>query len=365
MTLWRALPFPKYLLVLVPAAMVLHFGHLAGPVAQFLVAAGGILGLVVVIGMATEEVAMRLGPVWGGLLNATFGNVTELIIALMALGKGAYTIVRASITGSILGNSLLLLGVAMLAGGIRHKTQTFSRTSASTSVQMLAVSLFALVIPSVTGLVFRLEGLSAPDGYRATIEHLSLSVALVLLLVYVLHLVFSLYTHRFTFRTEEGAHEQPKLPLWLAVTALLGTVVLVALTSDVFVAALDEMVRVTKVPVSEMFLGVVVVAVVGNAAEGSVAITAAYKGKMELAFQVAMSSALQIALLVGPLLVVLSFVIAERPMTMAFSPFELLALWAGMLISAFTLQDGESNWFEGAMLVAVYLCFALVFFFHP
>ena len=364
MTIWRHLPFPKYLLLLVPCALVAHFGHMTGPVTQFLLAAGAILGLVVVIGAATEEVAVRIGPVWGGLLNATFGNVTELIIALLALKKGSYKVVRASITGSILGNLLLLLGLSMFAGGVRHKTQTFSRTGASASVQMLAVSLFALVIPSVAELVFRLDKSLPVGGAGPIVERLSLGVAILLLVCYLLHLVFSLYTHRFTFRSDESV-EEPKWSLKTAMIILVFTVVLVALCSDVFVAALDQMIRVTKVPISEMFLGVVVVAIVGNAAEGSVAIFAAMKNKMELAFQVAMSSALQIALMVSPILVLVSFLFTDRPMTMAFSAFELLSLWAGVLISAFSVQDGESNWFEGAMMIAVYVAFAMVFWYHP
>lgn len=365
MMIWRSLPLPKYLLLLAPVALILHFGDLSGAVSQFCIAGLSILGLVVVIGTATEEVAMRLGAVWGGLLNATFGNVTELIIALLAVNRGAYTVVRASLTGSILGNLLLLLGLAMFAGGIRYKSQHFSRTGASASVQMLAVSLFALVIPSVAHMVFDASHKLSASALDGRVEHLSLAISILLLIVYGLHLVFSLYTHRFTYRSDEGAHAKPKWTMRTAVIVLLLTVVLVALCSDVFVASLDTMVRTSHLPVSEMFLGVVVVAIVGNAAEGSVAIVAAVKNKMELAFQVAMSSALQIALLVAPLLVIVSFIFADQPMTLAFTPFELLAIWAGVLISAFSLQDGESNWFEGAMMVVVYLAFAIVFWFHP
>ncbi|MCA9670947.1 MAG: calcium/proton exchanger [Myxococcales bacterium] len=366
MKIWRSLPLPKYLLVFAPAALIMHFGHYAGPVTQFIVAAVAILGLVVVIGAATEEVAMRVGDVWGGLLNATFGNVTELIIALLALKKGSYKVVRASLTGSILGNLLLLLGLSMFAGGVRHKTQTFSRTGAAASVQMLALCLFALVIPTVADKVFY-GGVHGNVQHDRLVEHLSLAVAILLLVAYGLNLVFSLWTHSFTFRSTDAAHsEEPQWSFKAAIIVLLGTVVVVALCSDVFVAALDDMIKVAKVPISEMFLGVVVVAIVGNAAEGSVAVIAATKNKMELAFQVAMSSALQIALMVSPVLVIVSAIISpNNPMTLAFSAFELLGLWAGVLISAFALNDGESNWFEGALMVIVYIAFAIVFWFHP
>ncbi len=361
---WRTLPFPKYLLPLAPVVLVIHFAHLAGSTAQFILSGIAILGLVVVIGAATEEVALRLGSVWGGLLNATFGNVTELIIALIALKHGSYEVLRASLTGSILGNLLLLLGLAMVAGGIKYKTQRFSRTGAGASVQMLALALFALVIPSVVHHFYQFfPKLDAAQAEQLA-EKLSLGVGIILLICYGLHLVFSLWTHSFTYRSEEGAHEEPRWKVSWAVGLLVVTVVLVALCSEVFVGSIDEMVKSGAMPMSEMFVGVVVVAVVGNAAEGSVAIIAAVKGKMELAFQVAMSSAIQIALLVAPILVVASFIIVDTPLSLAFSPFELLALWAGVLIASFALQDGESNWFEGAMFLAVYAAFALAFWFH-
>lgn len=367
MKIWRTLPLPKYLLICVPIAFVVHYAHLVVPWVEFLLSSLAILGLVVVIGTATEEVALRLGAVWGGLLNATFGNVTELIIALLALNKGAHEVVRGSLTGSILGNLLLLLGLAMFAGGWKHKTQTFSRTGAAASIQMLAVSLFALVIPSVTVYMPIFD----PKHFSGGIEKvmatkLSLAVAIILLVCYGLNLVFSLWTHRFTFRSDEGgSHEEPKWSLKAASIILSATVVCVALVSEIFVDALDRMIHESKVGISPMFLGVVVVALVGNAAEGSVSIMAAMKNKMELAFQIAMSSAIQIALMVAPVLVIASFAIGDTPLLLTFNPFELLALWAGVLISAFALNDGESNWFEGAMMVLVYIAFACVFWFHP
>ncbi len=364
--IWKSLPIFKYLTVFVPVVAVLHYGHYTTPTVEFALSAIGILGLVIIIGMATEEVAIRLGAMWGGLLNATFGNVTELIIALLALGKGSYEIVRASITGSILGNMLLLLGIAMFAGGLKHKTQKFSRTGAGASIQMLALCLIAMVLPSVTLLFHDLDPTLPAELAPKMAENLSLWVAILLLVVYFLSLLFSLWTHRYLFRGDESSHqEEPRWPVAGAVGVLLGTVALVALTSEIFVDALDRMVNESKVPISELFLGVVVVAVVGNAAEGSVAVVAALKNKMELAFQVAMSSAIQIALLVTPVLVIASFIFTNEPMILAFNPFEILALWAGVLIVGYAIQDGESNWFEGAVMVIVYVLFAIVFWFHP
>lgn len=365
MQIWKTLPFPKYLLAALPVMAYMHHGHHGSPTMVFIVAAVAILGLVVLIGAATEEVALRIGDVWGGLLNASFGNVTELIIALMALGKGNYDVVRGSITGSILGNLLLLLGLSMFAGGVRHKTQKISRTGAAASVQMLAVSLFALVIPSVTIYFHQFDPKLTAATAQTMATKLSLSVAILLLVAYGLNLLFSLWTHRFTFRSAESHFEEPRWSLRAAVIMLVVTVVAVAFSSEVFVEALDRMINESKVGISPMFLGVVVVAVVGNAAEGSVAVLAAIKNKMELAFQVAMSSAIQIALMVSPVIVLYSFIFTKKPMLMAFNPFELLAIWAGVLISGYALQDGETNWFEGAMMVLVYVAFACVFWFHP
>jgi len=363
---WGALPFPKYLIVMVPVAIVMHFAFRVEPWIEFGVAALAILGLVVIIGVATEEVALRMGDVWGGVLNATFGNVTELIIALFALGKGNYEVVRASLTGSILGNMLLLLGLAMFAGGLKFKTQKFSQAGAAASIQMMAVCLVALVLPSFVLLFRDLDPTLPAEMAEEMATNISLWMAVLLLVVYALSLIFSLGTHRFLFRGDEASHsEEPRWSLRMAIGLLFGTVVMVAFTSDIFVDALDRMVHESHVPVSEIFLGVVVVAVVGNAAEGSVAIAAAMKNKMELAFQVAMSSAIQIALLVSPVLVIASFIFTDKPMLLAFNPFELLALWAGVLIAGYSLQDGESNWFEGAVMVVVYLLFAIVFWFHP
>jgi len=363
--IWRTLPLPKYLLPAVPAVLIMEWMHVGPTWSHFALASVAILGLVVIIGSATEEVALRLGPVWGGLLNATFGNVTELIIAVVALNHGSYEVLRASLTGSILGNLLLLLGMAMLAGGLRHTTQTFSRVGASASVQMLALCLFALVLPSVVTLFPQFTNAMSAEASETMSRNLSIGVSILLLIVYGLHLVFSLGTHKFTYRTDEGTHEEPQWSLPTAIGMLVVSVVLVAFSSEVLVGSIEHMKAAGTLPMSEMFVGVVVVAVVGNAAEGSVAIVAAAKNKMELAMQVAMSSAIQIALLVAPALVVLSLFVADTPLILAFNPFELLALWAGVLISAFALQDGESNWFEGVMLLAVYFAFALAFWFHP
>ncbi|MBI2264050.1 MAG: calcium/proton exchanger [Armatimonadetes bacterium] len=362
-TLRRTLPRVALLVFLVPISFFLFFTK-GSSLWLFVTSALSILGLVVIIGKATEEIALYMGPVWGGLLNATFGNITELIIAFMALQSGMIEIVRASITGSILGNLLLLLGLAMIAGGLKHKTQTFSRTGAVVNISMLSLTLVALVIPALAQLSPRLDPHFTALMADSMASKISLAISVVLLVIYALSLLFSLGTHRFAFMPEKLEEEKPKWGKWFSVVVLSVIVVLVAFVSDFFVEAIDHLVRVQHIPISELFIGVVIVAIVGNAAEGSVAITVARQNKMELAFQVAMGSCIQVALLVAPVLVIASHLIG-KPMTLGFNIFEIAAIWAGVLIASTALQDGESNWFEGAMMVGVYVVFAAVFFIHP
>jgi Ca2+:H+ antiporter len=361
----RTVPKLALLLALLPVAIVLEVNHVGG-VPLFAVAALAILGTVSLIGKGTKEAAIYVGPVWGGLLNATFGNVTELIIALFALRAGLLEVVRSSITGSILGNLLLVLGGAMLYGGIKFQTQKFSRTGAQINVGMLWVTLFALVVPSLVHAALAAESTGAsPAALGAAetrlVEQASLVAAVILLVLYALMLLFSLRTHRFLLRPGD---EHPETPEWskrTAIIVLLLSTVAVAWLSEVFVGAIEG----TGDVMSEIFIGVIVVAVVGNAAEGMVAIWVAAEDKMELSFQIAMGSCLQVALLVAPVLVIASLFMDGPMLTLAFNPFELMALTAAVIISSAALNDGESNWLEGAMFLAVYVFFALVFWFHP
>lgn len=346
-------------------AFYMHYAKVGEGVPLFVVAAAAILGTVTIIGRATEEVSKYAGPLWGGLINATFGNVTELIIALTALQNlELHSVVRSSITGSILGNLLLVLGAAMLYGGLKYPTQKFSRTGASVNLGMLWVTIICLLTPTFVHLFYGLDpGLKASDE-PGLVQHISLAAAVVLLTIYVLSLIFSLRTHRFLLLSHEGEAETPEWSLKKAVAVQLVSTVVVALLSEVFVDALNHMLHVQHVPVSQLFVGVIIVAVVGNAAEGSVAIWVARENKMELSYHIAMGSCLQISLMVTPILVIYSFYIG-KPLTLAFNPFEMMALLAATLIASQSLQDGESNWLEGAMFLAVYIFFAVVFWYHP
>jgi Ca2+:H+ antiporter len=361
----RTVPKLALLLALLPVAVALELNHVGG-LPLFAVAGLAILGTVSLIGKGTEEAAIYVGPVWGGLLNATFGNVTELIIALFALRAGLFEVVRASITGSILGNLLLVLGGAMLYGGVKYQTQTFSRTGAQINVGMLWVTLFALVVPSLVHAALGAEAEGIPAAVLGAtearlVEQASIVAAIILLVLYVLMLVFSLRTHRFLLRPGDERHEEPDWSKRTAIIVLGLSTVAVAWLSEAFVGAIDGMGDV----MSEIFIGVIVVAIVGNAAEGLVAVWVAAEDKMELSFQIAMGSCLQVALLVAPVLVIASLFMDGPMLTLVFNPFELMALTAAVIISSAALNDGESNWLEGAMFLAVYLFFALVFWFHP
>ncbi len=357
----RSLPLFCYLFALLPVVIVLHLMGLGG-IPLFVVSAAAILGTVTLIGKATEEYALYAGPVWGGLLNATFGNVTELIIAIFALQAGLHDLVRYSITGSILGNLLLVLGGAMLYGGIYHKTQKFSRAGASANVSMLVLALVTLVVPTFVHIGWRADPSLDEAHAQVLTEQTSIAASIILLVIYLLSLVFSLRTHRFLLMPQEHDHEKPQWTKAVAIGTLLAATVAVAYLSDVFVESIEHVVEVLGV--SEMFVGIIVVAVVGNAAEGMVAIFVAKDNKMELSFQIAMGSCLQVALFVAPVLVLVSLAMGT-PMTLAFSMFELVSLAAGVLIAGYALIDGESHWLEGAMFLAVYAFFGAVFWFHP
>ena len=361
-----SLPKMTVLLVFFPVAIVMEFMGIHGmPI--FIVAALGILGTVTLIGKATEEMALYAGPLWGGLLNATFGNVTELIIALFALSKGPelYPIVLGSIVGSIIGNLLLVLGAAMVVGGVRHSIQKVSRTSASMNVSMLWVCLIAMSVPSFVAMAGYLNVAEfkefATDKFLGEI---SIVASIILLSLYLLMLLFSFKTHKFLLMADKETHEKPEWSKMTAMILLFVATAIVAYLSEVFVGSIEYMKHHNTIQVSDMFIGVIIVAVVGNAAEGSVAIWVARQNKMELAFQIAMGSCLQVALMVAPVLVLASALMGDL-MPLAFDPFMLMALGAATVVASSALTDGETNWLEGATFLAVYIFFALVFWFHP
>jgi Ca2+:H+ antiporter len=355
--------WPYLLTPLIPIAVVLE---LIGAPATVVFAASalGIIPTAALMGRATEELAARSGPGIGGLLNVTFGNAPELIIALFALGQGLQEVVKASIVGSIIGNMLLVLGAAMLAGGIGRERQRFSRTSASIQTTMLMLASAALIMPAIFELVEG-KGLPAPGAeaihYGGTVEHLSLAVAVVLIITYVVGLFFSLKTHRDLFNPEYEEEDTWGWSTRKSVIALAIAGVLVGVMSEVLVGSITEASE--SVGLSEFFIGVIVVAIVGNAAEHWVAVLVAMKDKMDLAVNIAVGSSAQIALFVAPILVIASFFIGPYPLALVFNGFELGAILLAILVGNHVTGDGESTWFEGVQLLAVYFVFGLAFYF--
>jgi Ca2+:H+ antiporter len=316
------------------------------------------------MGRATEELAARSGPGIGGLLNVTFGNAPELIIALFALGAGLHEVVKASIIGSIMGNILLVLGAAMLVGGWGRDRQRFDRTAASAQASMLLLAAAALVMPAIYELI-KGRGLPLPDSerihYDTTVQGLSAAVAVILILSYVAGLWFSLKTHRDLFNppSDIDEHHEP-WSVRKSVIALAIAGVAVGGMSEILVDSISEAAH--TLGLSEFFIGVIVVAIVGNAAEHWVAVLVARKDKMDLAVNIAIGSSAQIALFVAPVLVLTSFVLGPHPMALVFNGFELGGILLAILIANHVTNEGESTWYEGLQLLAVYLVLGIAFF---
>jgi Ca2+:H+ antiporter len=356
--------WPYLLTPFIVAAVALELAH-ASPTLIFATAAIGIVPTAALMGLATEELAARSGPGIGGFLNVTFGNAPELIIALFALGAGLQEVVKASIVGSIVGNILLVLGAAMLVGGLRRERQTFNSTAANIQSTMLFLAAAALIMPAIFELVEG-RGLPAPTAelvdYGGDVERLSVAVAIVLIATYLGGLFFSLKTHRDLFNPPYEEEEDTlgwtirRSVIMLAVAGLT-----VGLMSEILVGSITEASE--SIGVSEFFVGVIVVAIVGNAAEHWVAVLVAAKDKMDLAVNISIGSSAQIALFVAPLLVLASFVLGPEPMALVFNGFELGAVVIAILIAQIVTHEGESNWFEGVQLLAVYAVIALAFFF--
>ena len=352
----------SWLLVFVPVALALRFWPGGGnQTALFLCAAIGIIPLAGWMGRATEALAIRMGEGVGGLLNATFGNAAELIIAVIALSKGLTGVVKASIAGSIIGNILLVLGLSILCGGTKYREQKFNRTGARTSVISLSLAAIALIIPTV----FHMAADKSPGGWSAEMEQqLSLGIAAVLFFTYFCVLGFSLKTHRHFFGTAEGELDE-KGEQWSrakATAVLLIATAFVALLSEFLVGTIES-VR-TTLGLTEVFVGVIVVAIIGNAAEHSTAIIMAMKNKMDLSVGIAIGSSLQIALFVAPLLVFVSYAFG-RPMDFEFTLPEVFAVVASVYILFQISGDGETNWIEGVQLLSVYLILGILFFYLP
>jgi Ca2+:H+ antiporter len=356
---------PYLLTPFIPLAIALDIaGASAGLI--FFIAALGIIPTAALMGLATEELAARAGPGIGGLLNVTFGNAPELIIALFALGEGLHEVVKASIVGSIIGNVLLVLGAAMFVGGVRFEKQSYSMTASSVQASMLFVAAAALVMPAIFELVEG-RGLPSPGAeivdFGPTVEHLSVAVAVVLIATYCAGLLFSLRTHRDLFNPahedDEGQGFGWSVGRSVMMLAIAG--IAVGVMSEILVGSISEASE--SVGLSEFFIGVIVVAIVGNAAEHWVAVLVAAKNKMDLAVNIAIGSAAQIALFVGPVLVIASFMLGPGPMPLVFNGFELGAVLIAILIANVVTRDGESNWFEGVQLLGLYAILGIAFFY--
>ncbi|HZW82463.1 MAG TPA: calcium/proton exchanger [Candidatus Deferrimicrobium sp.] len=337
----------NFLLIAVPISIALELLHLS-PVLVFVAACISIIPLSGYMGKATEEIAIYVGPRLGGLLNATFGNAAELIITIFALRAGLQEVVKASITGSIIGNLLLVAGLSMFLGGLKHKTQKFNRNAAGMHTSMLVMAVVGLIIPAVF--------LGGNHGAKA--QTLSIGVAVLLMLVYILSLIFSLHTHKDVFRPTQKHNEHSEWSKAKALTVLLVATAFVALESEFLVSGIDPVVK--TLGLSELFIGVIIIPIIGNAAEHSTAVMMALKNNMEIGLEIAIGSSTQIALFVAPLLVFLGFFLGN-PLDLLFTSYELVAIVMGIVITSVVNMDGRSNWLEGAQLMAAYIIMALAF----
>jgi Ca2+:H+ antiporter len=344
------------LLALVPVAVLLELTGWGGHSAVFVASGLAMVPLAAVLGRATEEAAIYTGPKIGALLNATLGNAAELIITIVALREGLVAVVKASIAGSIIGNILIVLGASMLLGGLKNGTQRFDAHTAGINATMMALAIAALVVPAIFAL-----GEPEHRPSPGDIEHISDGVAIVLIVIYALYLLYSLFQ---TSPGEEAQehHEVASMRLPVAIGILAVSTVAIVFMSELLVGALEPTAE--DWGLSELFVGVMLVPLVGNVAEHLVAVQVAVANKMDLSLGIAIGSGLQIALFVTPLLVFAGLLLGE-PMTLVFNSFELTALVAAAVIAVLISVDGESNWLEGAELIALYLVLGIAFYFVP
>lgn len=345
--------FLKYLLIFIPISIIAEFIHLS-PTIIFILSALAIIPLAGLMGEATEQISFYTGPKLGGFLNATFGNATELIISFFALKNGLFDVVKASIAGSIIGNTLLVLGASMLIGGIKFKEQTFNKKVIDVSSSMLFFSVIGLSIPAI------FTHTVSPELLNTKYEGLSLIVAVIMFIIYILSLVFTFFTHKdiYSVDNSEENTEEAKWSVKKSILVLAVATILIAIESELLVGAVEPMTQ--SIGLSEFFVGIILVPIIGNAAEHSTAIVMALKNKMDVSVEIAIGSSLQIILFVAPILIFLSLLFT--PMSIVFNVFELVALIVSVIITNKVASDGKSNWLEGVQLLAVYLIIAAAFF---
>ena len=343
----------KYMLIFVPISLIAEFMH-ASPSIMFILAALSIIPLAGLMGEGTEEISFYSGPKIGGFLNGTFGNATELIISFFALKEGLFEVVKSSIAGAVIGNVLLVLGASMFAGGLKYKTQTFNKKVVEVSSSMLLFAVVGLCIPAL------FTHTVDPALLNTRYEGLSLVVAVIMIAIYILSLIFSFYTHKDIYVVNsEGENEGTvKWTLKKAISVLVVSTVLIAIESEFLVNGIEPITK--SLGLSEFFVGIIIIPIIGNAAEHSTGIVMAMKNKMDVALEIAIGSSLQIILFVAPLLIFISLIFT--PMSIVFNEFELIALIVAVLIANRVSNDGESNWLEGVQLLAVYAIVAACFF---
>ncbi|KAF3312982.1 hypothetical protein TWF173_006369 [Orbilia oligospora] len=361
--------YVNVLLVFVPIGIIAGMFEWA-PITIFTLNFLAIVPLAALLSYATEEISLYVGQTLGGLLNATFGNAVELIVSIVALQKNEIRIVQASMLGSILSNILLVLGCCFLFGGIKYKEQTFNSTVASTMSSLMAVAAGSLIIPAALYNSFNnnIDPIKNPEQYashNSSILLLSRGASIVLLILYILYLFFQLKTHTNLFADEQDEEEEPETPtlsVWSAGLVLVIVTFMVAICAEYLVDSIDSIVATTNI--SKTFIGLILLPIVGNAAEHVTAVVVATKNKMDLAIGVAIGSSLQIAILVTPFLVILGWIMG-REMSLFFQTFETTVFFVSVLITNYLIQDGKSNYLEGAMLLGTYIIIGLSFYVYP
>lgn len=337
------------LLVFIPVSIIGHFTNMSGTL-MFIFAALSIVGLAAVMGKATEDASYYLGERVGGFLNATFGNAAELLINIFALKAGMVEIVKASIVGSIIGNILLVLGLSMLCGGLKHKDQKFNLKTVELNSSMLFFAMIGMCLPAM------FVHTMSRDSMKT--EEFSVVIAVFMMILYVLQIIFTFVTHKDQFESESEEMEKPSWSLKKALTVLVVVTICLGVESEFFTGSVEGMTD--ALGLSEAFVGLILIPVIGNAAEHSTAVVMAMKNKMNIAIEVSVGSTLQVILFVMPILVFVSLLFT--PMNLIFTPFELAALICSALITNRVIEDGHSNWIEGAQLLMIYVIIAIAFF---